>query len=66
MTTSIWKYKLYSGDNLDILREHVASEDVGLLHIDAPLNAEATCCALSREKGEEPCVSFQTKASKGW
>jgi len=28
MTPPGWKNKLYFGDNLDILREHVASESV--------------------------------------
>jgi len=29
-----WKNKLYFGDNLDILREHEASESVDLIYLD--------------------------------
>ena len=35
------KNKLYFGDNLGILREHVASESVGLIYLDPPFNSSA-------------------------
>ena len=31
-----WKSKLRFGDKLDILREHVASENVDLIYLDPP------------------------------
>ena len=36
METGSWENKLYFGDNLDILREHVASETVDLIHLYPP------------------------------
>lgn len=33
--------KLYFGDNLDMLREHVASESVDLVYLDPPFNSKA-------------------------
>ena len=42
MTEKEWKNKLYFGDNLDILREHVASESVDLIYLDPPFNSNAT------------------------
>lgn len=38
-----WKNKLYFGDNLGILREHVQEESVDLIYLDPPFNSkEAT------------------------
>ncbi len=33
---------LYYGDNLDILREHIASESVDLIYLDPPFNSNAS------------------------
>ena len=48
-----WKNKLYFGDNLDILREHVADETVDLIYLDPPFNSNATYNVLFQEKGGE-------------
>ena len=32
--------KLYFGDNLDILREHIADESVDLVYLDPPFNSK--------------------------
>ncbi len=45
-----WKNKLYFGDNLDILREHVADESVDLIYLDPPFNSKATYNVLYQEK----------------
>jgi len=37
-----WKNKLYYGDNLRILREHIADESVDLIYLDPPFNSNAT------------------------
>jgi adenine specific DNA methylase Mod len=37
-----WTNKLYYGDNLVILREHVADESVDLVYLDPPFNSNAT------------------------
>jgi site-specific DNA-methyltransferase (adenine-specific) len=39
---STWKNKLYFGDNLQILREHVPDESVDLIYLDPPFNSKAT------------------------
>ncbi len=46
-----WKNKLYFGDNLGILREHVADESVDL--IDPPFNSNATYNVLFKEASGE-------------
>jgi 16S rRNA G966 N2-methylase RsmD len=45
-----WKNKLYFGDNLGILREHVATESVDLIYLDPPFNSSATYNVLFKEK----------------
>lgn len=50
MMTTEWKNKLYFGDNLVILREHVASESVDLVYLDPPFNSQATYNVLFGEK----------------
>ncbi|MBI1868583.1 MAG: restriction endonuclease [Methylocystis sp.] len=37
-----WKNRLYYGDNLVILREHIADESVDLIYLDPPFNSNAT------------------------
>ena len=32
--------KLYFGDNLDIMREHIADESVNLVYLDPPYDSE--------------------------
>ena len=34
-----WKNKLYFGDNLRILRDHVPDESVDLVYLDPPFNS---------------------------
>ncbi len=45
-----WKNKLYFGDNLQILREHVADEAIDLIYLDPPFNSNATYNVLFGEK----------------
>jgi site-specific DNA-methyltransferase (adenine-specific) len=49
-TPSEWKNKLYFGDNLSILREHVPDESVDLIYLDPPFNSQATYNVLFGEK----------------
>ena len=35
-----WKNKLYFGDNLDIVREHVPDESVDLIYLDPPFQLQ--------------------------
>lgn len=45
-----WKNKLYFGDNLQILREHVPDESVDLIYLDPPFNSQANYNVLFGEK----------------
>lgn len=38
--------KLYFGDNLHVLREHIADESVDLVYLDPPFNSNANCNIL--------------------
>jgi site-specific DNA-methyltransferase (adenine-specific) len=42
--------KLFYGDNLDVLREHVASESVDLVYLDPPFNSNANYNILFKSK----------------
>ena len=48
-----WRNKLYFGDNLDILREHVPDESVDLIYLDPPFNSNATYNVLFKEASGE-------------
>ena len=48
-----WRNKLFFGDNLPILREHVADESVDLIYLDPPFNSNAAYNVLFRETGGE-------------
>ena len=56
-----WRNKLYFGDNLPILREHVADESVDLIYLDPPFNSNATYNVLFREPAGD-LSSAQIKA----
>jgi len=46
--------KLYFGDNLDVLREHVKDESVDLIYLDPPFNSNATYNVLFKEGAGTP------------
>lgn len=48
--------KLYYGDNLDVLREHVSTSSVDLVYLDPPFNSNRSYNVLFKEKsgGESP------------
>jgi len=66
MTLPGWKNKLYFGDNLDILREHVASESVDLIYLDPPFNSNATYNVLFSEKSGERSAAQITAFEDTW
>src|SRR3954451_22245164 len=46
--------RLFYGDNLDVLREHIRDESVDLIYLDPPFNSQATYNVLFRAPtGEE-------------
>ena len=42
--------RLYYGDNLDVLRQHIASESVDLIYLDPPFNSNANYNVLFAEQ----------------
>ncbi|HMD99349.1 MAG TPA: modification methylase [Terriglobia bacterium] len=53
------KNKLYFGDNLKILRDHVADASVDLIYLDPPFNSNASYNVLFKEKsGEESAAQI--------
>jgi adenine specific DNA methylase Mod len=54
MTEEPWHNKLYYGDNLDLLREHVGTDSIDLIYLDPPFNSNRAYNILFNEKsGEE-------------
>ena len=66
MTTNSSTNKLYFGDNLDILRQHVADESVDLIYLDPPFNSNATYNVLFREKSGEQSAAQITAFDDTW
>ncbi len=53
------KNKLYFGDNLKILREHIADSSFGLIYLDPPFNSNASYNVLFQVKsGEESAAQI--------
>ena len=50
MTTTDWKNQLYFGDNLDILRNHVADASVDLIYLDPPSTPTPTTTSSSKKR----------------
>jgi adenine specific DNA methylase Mod len=55
--------KLYFGDNLTVLREHIAPESIDLIYLDPPFNSQATYNVLfgsgSGQKSEAQAEAFR-------
>jgi adenine specific DNA methylase Mod len=52
--SSVALNQLYYGDNLDVLRRHIASESVDLVYLDPPFNSNRSYNVLFKGKtGEE-------------
>lgn len=50
MMTDIWKNKLFFGDNLDTMREHILDESIDLIYLDPPFNSKASYNVLFKEQ----------------
>ncbi len=61
-----WKNKLYFGDNLHILRDHVADESVDLIYLDPPFNSNATYNVLFGEKNGSQSQAQITAFDDTW
>ena len=66
MTTPTTPNRLYFGDNLDILRQHVADESVDLIYLDPPFNSNATYNVLFRERSGEESAAQITAFEDTW
>lgn len=52
--------RLYYGDNLDILRQHVADSSVDLIYLDPPFNSDASYNLLfSAQDGSRPAAQIK-------
>jgi len=60
------KNKLYFGDNLKILRDHVADASVDLIYLDPPFNSNANYNVLFKEKSGEESVAQITAFEDTW
>jgi DNA modification methylase len=55
-----WRNKLYYGDNLDVLREHISDDSVDLIYLDPPFNSNRSYNVLFKEKsGEDSPAQIQ-------
>jgi adenine specific DNA methylase Mod len=61
-----WKNKLFFGDNLPIMREHIADESVDLVYLDPPFNSNATYNVLFKEKSGEHSHAQITAFEDTW
>ena len=61
-----WANQLYFGDNLGVLREHIADESVDLIYLDPPFNSNATYNVLFEEKSGEASAAQITAFDDTW
>jgi DNA modification methylase len=61
-----WKNKLYFGDNLQILREHIRDESVDLIYLDPPFNSAASYNILFQETSGEQSEAQITAFEDTW
>ncbi len=61
-----WHNQLYFGDNLTVLREHVADESVDLVYLDPPFNSNATYNVLFKERSGEDSAAQITAFDDTW
>jgi len=53
------KNRLYYGDNLDVLRRHIAPESVDLVYLDPPFNSNQDYNVLFREQGTKDSAQIR-------
>lgn len=61
-----WRNKLYFGDNLRILREHIADESVDLIYLDPPFNSKADYNVLYKTSSGEANAAQATAFKDTW
>src|SRR5213080_491272 len=58
--------QLYYGDNLPILRNHVATESVDLVYLDPPFNSNQDYNVLFKEQSGEPAQAQMRAFTDTW
>ena len=58
--------KLFYGDNLDVLRDHIADESVDLIYLDPPFNSNANYNVLFKSKTGEGADAQITAFEDSW
>ena len=66
MTSDTSPNHLFFGDNLGILRQHIADESVDLIYLDPPFNSNATYNVLFRERSGEESAAQITAFDDTW
>lgn len=66
MTEAVHKNKLFFGDNLTILREHIHDESVDLIYLDPPFNSAANYNVLFKEQSGEQSAAQITAFEDTW
>lgn len=61
-----WRNQLYFGDNLAILREHVADESVDLVYLDPPFNSKADYNVLFKTTAGEASAAQAMALKDTW
>jgi DNA modification methylase len=61
-----WQNKLYFGDNLPILQEHIADGSVDLVYLDPPFNSNANYNVLFQEKSGAQSAAQITAFEDTW
>jgi site-specific DNA-methyltransferase (adenine-specific) len=63
-----WSNKLFFGDNLEIMRDHIADESVDLVYLDPPFNSKASYNVLFHEKDgkDSPAQITAFEDTWGW
>jgi DNA modification methylase len=54
--------KLFFGDNLDVLREHVGADSVDLIYLDPPFNSDANYNVIYRDSAGRVAAQAQAEA----
>ena len=58
--------RLYFGDNLNVLREHIPDASVDLIYLDPPFNSDATYNVLFRERSGDASAAQITAFDDTW
>lgn len=61
-----WHNKLYFGDNLEIMRNHLSDESIDLVYLDPPFNSKASYNVLFHEKDGKDSPAQITAFEDTW